>query len=329
MKILCYAVLPVEEPYITKWAEQHQVEVKMIQPELSQGNAHLAKGFDGVSSEGITPVTEEVYATFEQYGIKQLAIRQVGVDNQDLAAAKKHGVKITNVASYSPRAIAEMGVTQAMFLLRKVGIYQSRMANGDFTWAADTIGTEIFNCTVGLIGAGHIGTATAQIYSALGAKVLTYDPFYDAALEPFTTYTDLDTVLKESDIISLHIPLLPTTQGMIDAEALKKMKSNCILINMARGELVNTTALIQALEQQEIAGAGLDTLADEIDFFGQHKSQRDLPEDYRQLSGMPNVLITPHVAFFTTLAIKNSMEIALNDAKSIIEGTPVRSIVNQ
>lgn len=327
MKIICYGVVELEKPYIENWAKNNNVEIKMVRDELSEKNSELAKGFDGVSSEGITPVTEKVYADFEKYGIKQLAIRQVGVDNQDLEAAKKHQVSITNVAAYSPRAIAEMGVTHAMYLLRKVGIYQDRMAKGDFTFDESTISTEIFNCTVGLVGAGHIGGATAQIYSALGAKVLTYDPFYDASLEPFTEYADLDTVLSKSDIISLHTPLLSSTKNIIDEKAINKMKDGVILINMARGGLVDTQALIRALHSGKISAAGLDTLSDEIDFFGK-KDAKKLPEDYQELAKMPNVLITPHVAFFTKLAIKNSMEIALNDAKAIIEGKRPRSILN-
>lgn len=328
MKIFCYAVSKLEEPYVINWAKKNNVEVKMIEDELSSKNADLAKGFDGVSSEGITPVDESVYETFEKFGIHQLAIRQVGVDNQDLEAAKKHGVSITNVAAYSPRAIAEMGVTQAMYLLRNIGVYQNRMDQGDFTWDKSTISTEIFNCTIGLVGVGHIGSATAQIYRALGAKVLAYDLAYDASLEPFVTYTDLDTVLSQSDIISLHTPLLPSTKNMISTDQFKKMKSNAILINVARGELVDTKALIDALQSKEIAAAGLDTLADEIQFFGEHKEAAELPEDYKILRKMPNVLITPHIAFFTKLAIRNSMEIALDDAKNLIEGKRSRNIVN-
>jgi len=328
MKIFCYAVSELEKPYVTTWAEKNNVEVEMIEDELSYKNANLAEGFDGVSSEGITPVDERVYTEFEKFGIKQLAIRQVGVDNQDLPAARKHGVTLTNVAAYSPRAIAEMGVTQAMYLLRNIGVYQERESKGDFTWDESTISTEIFNCTVGLVGVGHIGGAIAQIYSALGAKVLAYDLAYDASLEPYVTYTDLDTVLKESDIISLHTPLLPSTKNMISTKQFKMMKSNAILINVARGELVDTKALINALQTKEISGAGLDTLADEIEYFGMHKSVEDLPADYLTLKKMPNVLITPHVAFFTKLAIRNSMEIALNDAKTLVEGGKSRNAVN-
>ncbi|RMC23554.1 MULTISPECIES: D-2-hydroxyacid dehydrogenase [unclassified Lactobacillus] len=328
MKIICYGVIELEKPYINKWAKENNVEIKLVKEELNDDNVGLAEGYSGVSSEGITPVNEVVYSKLESFGIKQLAIRQVGVDNQDLNAAKRHGIRITNVAAYSPRAIAEMGVTQAMYLLRKIGIYQERMEKGNFTYDQSTISTEIFNCTVGLIGAGHIGSATAQIYNMLGAKVITYDPYYDASLEPFTTYVDLDTIYKESDIISLHVPLLPNTKKIINENSINKMKKKPILLNMARGGLVDTQALIKALKNGKISAAGLDTLEDEIDFFGKQLDEESLPKDYQILHKMPNVLITPHIAFFTELAIKNSMEIALNDAKTIINGGTTRSIVN-
>ena len=328
MKIICYGVIKMEESRIENWAQKNNVEVKIVQDDLCAENAELAKGFDGVSSEGNLPVGASVYEKFKQYGIRQLAIRQVGVDNQDLAAAKKNGIKITNVAAYSPRAIAELGVTDAMYLLRKIGIYQDRMAHGDFTYDKSTISTEIFNCTVGIIGVGHIGGASAHLYSALGARVLACDPVYDASLEPYLTYTDFDTILAESDIISLHTPLLASTENMIDKTAFDKMKKKPILINVARGGLVDTQALIAALKNGKISAAALDTLADETDFYDKKDMLNSLPEDYKELTAMPQVLITPHIAFFTKLAVKNSIEIALNDAKTIISGGEVKSVVN-
>ncbi|KGG54431.1 D-2-hydroxyacid dehydrogenase [Lactobacillus sp. wkB10] len=328
MKIICYGVIKMEEKIIENWAQKNQVEIKIVHDDLSADNAGLAQGFDGVSSEGNLPVGASVYEKFKQFGIKQLSVRQVGVDNQDLAAAKKNGIKITNVAAYSPRAIAELGVTDAMYLLRKIGIYQDRMAHGDFTYDKSTISTEIFNCTVGIIGAGHIGGASAHLYSALGAKVLAYDPVYDASLEPYLTYTDFDTILAKSDIISLHTPLLASTENMIDKTAFDKMKKKPILINVARGGLVDTQALIAALKNGQISAAALDTLADETDFYDKKNMLNSLPEDYKELQAMPQVLITPHIAFFTKLAVKNSIEIALNDAKTIISGGEVNSVVN-
>lgn len=118
------------------------------------------------------------------------------------------------------------------------------------------ISNEIYNLTVGIVGLGNIGGATAQIYKALGAKVLAYDPSYNVEYEPYVEYTDFDTVIKNADILSLHTPLLPSTENMIAAPQFKMMKDNAYLINMARGKLVNTADLISALENKEIAGAG-------------------------------------------------------------------------
>lgn len=327
MKILCYAVSAEEKPYLKNWSQKNNIKVDMISAPLSDENVYLAQGYAGVSSVGTMPVSKKVYAAFEKFGIKQLAVRQVGVDNQDLQAAKKHHITITNVRSYSPRAIAEMGVTLALYLLRKIGIYQNKMTQGNFTWDPTTVGTEIFNCTVGLIGTGHIGGASAQIYNALGAKVIAYDPNYNADLEPYLTFTDRETVLKMADILSLHVPLLPATKKMIDRQALKKMKNTAILINVARGELVDTPALIAALKNQEIAAAGLDTLADEAKYIGRQLDPAELPQDYQILSQLPNVLLTPHVAFFTKLAVRNYVEIALNDTVAVIKGEKPRNLI--
>lgn len=213
-----------------------------------------------------------------------------------------------------------------MYLNRKIGLFNQRMNDdNDFRWAPDLVANEIYNLTVGIIGVGHIGGATAQIYKALGARVIAYDPIYDPAMEPFMEYTDLDTVLKESDIISLHTPLLPSTKNIIDADALKKMKNTAYLINMARGGLVDTQALIKALQSGEIAGAGLDTLADETTYFSKKVANDQVPEDYKVLAAMPNVVVTPHVAFFTETSVKNMVEIALNDAATIINGGKTRN----
>ena len=262
------------------------------------------------------------------FGIKQVGLRTAGYDMVDLDAANANGITITRVSIYSPRAIAEMGVTQAMYLNRKIGLFNQRMTDDhDFSWAPDLVSNEIFNLTVGIIGLGHIGGATAQIYKALGAKVIAYDPFYDPEQEAFVDYTDLDTVLRESDIISLHTPLFPSTKNIINADSLKKMKKTAYLINMARGGLVDTQALIKALQDGEIAGAGLDTLADETTYFGKKVSADQVPEDYKTLAAMPNVVVTPHVAFFTKTSVRNMVEIALNDTVTIVNGGKTRNAV--
>lgn len=311
-----------EKQYAQDWAKKTGNEVHMTTEELNDDTVDQVNGFDGVVTQQTTSLgSPKVYEKLASYGIKQIGTRTAGFDMIDLDAAKDNGLTVTRVSIYSPRAIAEMGVTQAMYLNRRIGEFNQRMnEEHDFRWSPDMTSNEIYNLTVGLVGVGHIGGATAQIYKALGAKVLGYDVAYDPEMEPFLTYTDLDTVLEKSDIISLHTPLLKSTANIIDAAALKKMKKTAYLINVARGGLVDTKALIAALKNHEIAGAGLDTLADETSYFSKKVSAADVPEDYKELAAMPNVVITPHVAFFTSTSVRNMVQIALNDTATIVNG---------
>lgn len=329
MKIIMFGTKPIERPYAEAWEKKTGNEVKMVPDLLNDDTVDMAKGFDGVITQQTQSLgSADVYKKLASFGIKQIGLRTAGFDMVDLDAARANDITITRVSIYSPRAIAEMGVTQAMYLNRKIGLFNQRMnENNDFSWAPDLVSNEIFNLTVGIIGLGHIGGATAQIYKALGANVIAYDPFYDPEQEPFVEYTDLDTVLKESDIISLHTPLFPSTKNIINADALKKMKNSAYLINMARGGLADTQALIKALQDGEIAGAGLDTLADETTYFGKKVNADQVPEDYKTLAAMPNVVVTPHVAFFTKTSVRNMVEIALNDTVTLINGGKTRNAI--
>lgn len=331
MKIAMYNVAPIEVDHINEWVAKNHVEVVTTDKPLTAETVSLAEGCTSVSLKPLGPIAEEeVYKKLHEYGVKCIGLRIVGFNTISFDYTEKYDLLVTNVPVYSPRAIAEMTVTQAMYLLRKIGIFKYRMDHdNDFTWPANMISNEIYNLTVGLIGVGHIGSAVAQIFSAMGAKVIAYDVAYNPEFEPFLTYTDFDTVLKEADIISLHTPLFPSTEKMIGEAQFKEMKNSAYLINCARGELVDTEALIKALQSGEIAGAGLDTLAGESSYFS-HKeiSEDEIPEDFKTLSKMPNVVITPHAAFYTTTSIRNMVQMCLDDQVKIANGQRVRTIVN-
>lgn len=328
MKLIMYSVREAEKPYVTAWESKSGHEVKMVEQPLTAATVHLAEGYDGVSIQQTAGLGGlEVYQQLAEMGIKQLSTRTVGYDMLDLAACQANGLTVTNVPVYSPRAIAEMGVTQAMYLLRRIGEFNQRMADGDFRWSDDLISNEIYNLTVGVVGLGNIGGATARIYKALGARVLAYDPSYNVEYEPAVEYADFDTVVKNADILTLHTPLLPSTENMIAKPQFAMMKDSAYLINMARGGLVNTADLITALKEHQIAGAGLDTLADETTFFSKKVPLEKLPADYRELAAMPNVVITPHVAFLTATSIRNMVEISLNDVVKVVLGKPTKDQV--
>lgn len=329
MKIIMYGTKKAERPFAEEWAKKTGNEVKIVSDFLTAETVGLAKDYDGVSIQQTSPLgNENLYKQLAADGIKQISTRTAGFDMLDLEACKQNGITVTNVAVYSPRAIAEMGLTHAMYLLRRIGEYRSRMAKGDFRWNADLISNEIYNQTVGIIGLGNIGGATAQLYKALGARVLAYDPLKSVEYAPFVEYTDFDTIIKQADIISLHTPLLPSTKNMLAAPQFAAMKNNAIVINMARGGLINTADLIAALKDRQIAAAGLDTLADETTYFGKEVPVSQVPDDYRQLSKMDNVLVTPHVAFFTKTAIRNMVAISLNDVVQTVNGKHSKDTVS-
>ena len=265
------------------------VRVAATQPMATLKEA-VAKwqSFDGIDFQQTNDLDPEVYATLEGLGIKQLTARMVGFDMIDLKQAADHHLLVTNVPAYSPRAIAEMGLTQALRLVRKLGYYDQRMDNYDCRWVG-LESTEIYNLTVGVIGAGHIGGATARLYSALGANVLATDPVHHAELEADLTYVDLETLLREADIVTIHTPLNEETANLLDRTAFAKMKDSAYLINMARGGLVDTAALIEALQNHQLAGAALDTLADETGYFERQASREEVSESYLTLRAMPNV----------------------------------------
>lgn len=323
MKVLMYGVSPDEQVYVDQWEKSHpDDQIKTTSEILNSKSIDQAKGFDAIAVKQLVGIDDEaIYQKLAQFGIKHLALRIVGFNIVNFDLVHKYHLVVTHVPAYSPRAIAENGLTAAMFLLRHWGKIQAQERNLNFTLPRDVISQEIYTKTVGIIGLGRIGGATAEIYHALGAHVIGYDPVPNAALEAFVDYTDFDTVIKNADIISLHTPLDETTNGMIGAKQFKEMKKDAILINQARGHLVYTAALIDALKNHEIAAAGLDTLADETKFFG-HKfdSPDQLPEDYRELAKMDNVVISPHSAFYTRTAVKNMVNHSMNDIKRVAAG---------
>lgn len=323
MKVLMYGISPDEQVFVKQWQKQHPADdIQITNQILTKDTVDQAKGFDAVAVKQVESMSDEtIYQKLHAFGIKHLALRIVGFNIVNFAYAHQYHLQVTHVPAYSPRAIAENGLTAAMYLLRNWGYYQQQERELNFTRPQKLMSDEIYNQTVGIIGLGRIGGASAELYHALGARVIGYDPVPNAALEPFVDYVDFDTVIKNADIISLHTPLDDTTKGMIDEKQFKQMKNNAILINQARGPLVNTEALIQALKNHEIAGAGLDVLTSEAKFFMQKFNRMDqLPADYQELSQMPNVVITPHSAYYTKTAVKNMVVHSLTDIARVQAG---------
>lgn len=320
MKILMYNTVAEEQPFVTAWMAKKGHEVVTLSEPLTVDNAGQAAGFDAVSTQQTTAMPAPVYQILAENGIKQIALRQVGYDVFDVPAAFGQKIRLSNVAAYSPRAIAEYTLTQLFNILRHNKQFERAMATGDYTWAAGGQAREIYQLTVAIIGVGRIGSAFAQMLHALGAKVLGVDPVYRAQNEAFVEYTTLDDALARANVISFHTPLNEETRNLADQAFFDKIQPGTILLNMARGEIVDMAALETSLNTGQLYGAAVDVTPNENAFMNQKQAVTDLPENIQRLTQLDNFYLSPHIAFYTNTAIKNMVEMALNDAVALANG---------
>ena len=240
----------------------------------------------------------------------------------DLAAAKANGLTVTNVPAYSPRSVAEHALMQIFRLLRKSYRFDHQVAANDYRWFSDEQALEIHTATIGIIGVGRIGGTLAKLLNALGATVLGFDTHPRDEMKDIVEYTSKEDLLKRADVVSLHVDLNPTSEGLLTAEDFALMKPTAGLVNASRGPVVNTADLIQALKKGTIAAAALDTVEGEGPVFQTDRRERGLADEpqIQELHDLDNVILTPHIAFFTNLAVKNMVDFALNDVLLILDG---------
>ncbi|MGZ3873808.1 MAG: 2-hydroxyacid dehydrogenase, partial [Mucilaginibacter sp.] len=297
MKAVAYSIKPFEKEYLAK-ANQKKHEITLISNPLSRDTAIYAEGKDAVIVFTNDDVSAPVIEKLAALGVKFIITRSSGTDHIDKDAASKNGIKIANVPSYSPQAIAEHAVAMAFALNRQ--IVKADHQSHDFDFRNDgLIGFNFSGKTVGVIGLGSTGQAVALIYHGLGCHVIGYDPAFPKNLRHVKPVS-LEYLLKSSDIISLHLPLTPETQNFIKKDTLDQMKKGVMLINTSRGTLINTADVLSAVENRKIAYLGLDVYEFEKGlFFEDHK--KDLLKDpvLQRLMSHPNVLITPHQAYLT------------------------------
>ena len=257
-------------------------------------------------------------------GVKLVALRCTGFNNVDLAAAKELGLIVTRVPVYSPYAVAEHAVGLLMTLNRKVHRSYNRVREFNFSLNG-LVGFDLHGKTAGIIGTGKIGRIVAKILRGFGMKVLAYDPFPNRewATEEGVDYVDARTLASESDIISLHVPLMPETRHIIRRETLDLMKPGAIIINVSRGALIDTTALIEALKSGHLGGVALDVYEEEEGIFFEDLSGQVLQDDeLARLLSFPNVLITSHQAFLTHEALADIARTTVANLSALDNGTP-------
>lgn len=315
MKVLAYHVREDEMEAFKKYSEKYGHDVTTIPEPFSPETAHLAKGYEGISIVGNCIANREALEKIASYGIKYVASRTAGYDNIDLEACKELNIKASNVPAYSPNSVSEFTVGLAIVLTRKINQAIKRVEVQNFGLKG-LIGIELRNLTIGVIGTGRIGFNVIKAFSGFGARIIAYDIIQNKEVEKYAEYKSFDEVITESDIITLHCPLTEDNYHMINDKTIAKMKDGVILINAARGALVDAEALIRGIRSGKIRGAALDTYEHEIGIFHTDHTNSLLQDNTLDiLRSLPNVIITPHCAFYTDEAVANMVETALANLK--------------
>lgn len=307
MKIAVFSTHKFEVPYLEK-ANTQSHPISQFSTNLNIHTVGLAREHDAVSifvnDDASAPVLEKLH----EYGIKYLALRSAGYNHVDLQKAKELGMKVANVPEYSPYAIAEHTVALMLALNRKIIRANNRIKDLNFSLDGLT-GFDMHGKKVGILGMGKIGAIVARILHGFGCEILAFDMKEDPEMaEKYgVQYLDVDAICQRSDIITLHLPLLPQTRYIIDKKAIKKMKKGVMIINTSRGGLLNTKDVIQALKKGKIGYLGLDVYEEESGLFFEDHSEEDILQDdmISRLMTFKNVLITSHQAFLTDTALQN------------------------
>ena len=288
-------------------------EIHYFEDKLNEKTVILAKGMDAVCAFVNDEISKEVLDKLDEFGIHLVALRCAGFNNVDIEAAYKK-VHVVRVPAYSPYAVAEHAMALLLSLNRK--IHKAYLRTREFNFNIQGLtGFDLFGKTVGVIGTGKIGLAFINICKGFGMKVLAYDPLPRSDLD--IEYVNIDRLVKESDIISLHCPLTSETKHIINKDTIAMMKQNAIIVNTSRGALIDSQALLQGLKDKKLLGACLDVYEEEANLFFEDNSNEIIQDDILSLLiCMPNVIMTSHQGYLTKEALENIAETTLNNITS-------------
>ncbi|MCI5650024.1 MAG: D-isomer specific 2-hydroxyacid dehydrogenase family protein [Fusicatenibacter sp.] len=317
MKIAAYNYRDFDEAkYFDKFGEEYGAEIVVCREAPNAENAYLARGCAGVSVI-TTEISEELIRIWTELGVRHISTRTIGYDHINLEAARKYGMTVSNV-TYSTGSVADYTVMMILMALRRMKMILRRADGQDYSLKG-SIGREIGNLTIGVVGTGKIGEHVIRNLNGFGCKILASDPFEKESVRKYATYVTKEELFRQSDVITFHTPALPETYHMVNKETLKEMKDGVVLINAARGSIIDTDVLIEALESQKVGAAALDVVENELGiFYGDYKYQVIGHRQMSILKDMPNVLFSPHMAFYTEQAVSDMVEHSI--ASIVTEG---------
>lgn len=328
MKIAVFSTKPYDQEFFERYNADEQIHLSYFETPLNSRTANLTQGFKAVCVFVNDKVDERTLEILAEIGVRLIALRCAGFNNIDLEAAKRCNIKIVRVPAYSPEAVAEHALALILTLNRKTHKAYNRVREGNFS-LNKLLGFNLNKKTVGVIGTGRIGTAFCRILWGFGCKIIATDKLPNKEMEELgVEYRKLEEVFKQSDILSLHCPLLPDTQHIINGHSLSLMKDGVMIINTSRGGLINTRDIIRGLKSRKIGYLGIDVYEQEEHLFFQDLSESIIEDELiLRLIGFPNVLITSHQAYFTREAMSQITLSTLKNIRDFMEGKKLENEV--
>ena len=309
MRVAVFSARPYDQDFLTAANAASGHELTYLETRLSTATARLAAGFESVCVFVNDELNAELLSALQAEGLRLVALRAAGFNNVDVTAARRCGVTVARVPGYSPHAVAEHTLALILTLNRKTHRAFNRIREGNFALDG-LLGFDLNGKTVGVVGTGAIGEIVARILLGFGCRVVAHDPRPDPRLLALgVRYAALADLLPLCDIVTLHCPLTPESNHLINAQAISLMKPGVMLINTSRGRVVDTKAVIGGLKSGLIGSLGLDVYEEESALFFEDHSERFIDDDvFARLLTFPNVLVTGHQAFFTHEALTNIAE---------------------
>lgn len=328
MKIAFFSAHKFEQPFFDEYNRKKGHEITYIEPHLQLETVSLAAGHQGVCVFVNDTVNAAVIERLAALGITLIATRSAGFNHIDLDAVSRLGMQVVRVPAYSPYAVAEHAVAMILTLNRKTHRAYNRVREGNFALDG-LLGFDLRGKTIGVIGTGKIGIVFARIMMGFGCEILACDVVPNSELrEQGAHYLPVEDLLRKSDIVSLHCPLMAATHHMINEASLARMKKGAMLINTSRGGLVDTPAVIEALKSGQLGALGLDVYEEEAElFFEDHSTQVMQDDVFARLLTFPNVLITGHQAFFTEEALQGIALTTLDNISDIERDGECKNLV--
>ncbi len=326
-KVLFYDIKSYDKELFKKFGKDYNIEMKFLKGKLNEESADLTKGYEIVCAFANDTINKEVIDILAENGVKLLAMRCAGYNNISLKDIQGR-FKVVRVPAYSPYSIAEYTMGMILALNRKIHKAYVRTREGNFS-ISGLMGFDLNGKTAGIIGAGKIAQILIKILKGFGMRVIAYDPYpnYEKAKELGFEFVDLDTLYKESDIISLNCPLTKETQYMINRNSMAKMKDGVMIVNTGRGMLIDSADLIEALKDKKVGAAALDVYEEEAEYFFEDLSDKVIEDDILgRLLSFHNVLITSHQAYFTQEAVEAITKTTLNNIQDFIDG---KELINE